>query len=310
MHTPSASVLGLLLPPVSSFDVLREALGVMDATGFDSVWVPDRTLAGIGPWPELWTQLGSVAAITRRLTVGTAVVVPSRRHPLHVAHALASADLTTGGRLIAGVGLGGLDPREHQAVGVDVRERAGLTDEYVGLLRRLWRDDAVDFDDARISLRGAAIPVRPTRPIPIWIGGGSDAAIKRAARIGDGWLGAQQGPENYRQSVERLAECAREHDRSPEQVPAGIYLFGAIDQNRERAAAKLQPAMTAMFGAPLEVLSEACLWGTPSDWCQRIADYQQAGATKVVVALFTTELIADVQLLAEEVLPALPTPPT
>jgi probable F420-dependent oxidoreductase len=297
--------LGLVLPPTTGADVLRHALRLMDESGFDSVWVTDRTLAGIGPWPELWTQLGAVAAMTDRIGIG-AVLIPSRRSPVHVAHGLATVDQLSRGRLIAGVGLGGLDPREHSAVGADVRQRARLTDDYIDLVRRLWTEEQVDFEGEHVSLREVGIPIRPTRNIPIWTGGGSTAAIERAARLGDGWLAAERSPEQFAVAVARLGDLAVGHGRGPDDVSPAIFLFGAVAQDRKSAAAKLEPSISAMFGAPLEQLSSACIWGSPSDWRQRIREYQDAGAAKIVVVLFSTDVLADLQLLADEVIPVAP----
>lgn len=299
--SPAPSLpLGLVLPPTTDTYVLRQTLQLMDETGFDSVWVTDRTIAGNGPWPELWTQLGAVTAMTDRIGVG-AVLVPSRRSPVHMAHGLAHADQLSGGRLIVGAGLGGLDPREHSAVGTDVRQRARLTDEYIALIRRLWTEEKVDFENPHMSLRAIGTPIRPTRDIPIWTGGGSDAAVERAARLGDGWLATERSPEQFAVAVDRLGDLAVGQGRQPDDVPASIFLFGSIAHDRKSAAAKLEPAMSAMFGVPLEQVTSACIWGSPSDWRQRIREYQEAGAVKIVVVLFSADVLADVQLLADEV---------
>lgn len=297
--------LGVVLPPATDADVLPQALRLMDESGFDSVWVTDRTLAGIGPWPEVWTQLGAVAALTDRIGIG-AVLIPSRRSPVHVAHGLATVDQLSGGRLIAGVGLGGLDPREHSAVGADVRQRARLTDEYIDLIRRLWAEEQVDFEGAQVSLREVGIPIRPTRHIPIWTGGGSTAAIQRAARLGDGWLATHCSPEQFAAGVDQLGDLAREQGRKPDDVAPAIFLFGAIAPDRQTAAAKLEPSMRAMFGVPLEQLTSVCIWGSPSDWRQRMREYQDAGAATIIVVLSSADVLTDLQLMADEVLSAAP----
>ncbi|MBK9180596.1 MAG: LLM class flavin-dependent oxidoreductase [Acidimicrobiales bacterium] len=153
---------------------------------FDSLWLSERVT---GEAPDPLIGLAVAAGRTRRLKLGTAVLVLPGRNPVLLAKELASLDRLSGGRLLPAVGLGAVDPREQQAFGVERSERAGWLDEALPLVRRLWAEDAVDHDGPRWHLRGASVLPRPVQqPIELWLGGIAPSELRRAGRLGDGWL--------------------------------------------------------------------------------------------------------------------------
>jgi probable F420-dependent oxidoreductase len=302
--------LGLVLPPCIPGDILWPAVQLADEIGFDSLWVTDRTVAQ-SPWLDCLTLLGGVAAVTKRATIGTAVLIPARRNPVLLAHSLATVDYLSNGRLIAGFGLGeyglpGVDV-EYGLAGIDPHQRGKITDEYIGLFRHLWSEEVVDFEGKYYQCQGVSLNPRPAKPIPIWTGSSRPAAIRRAARLGDGWLANFMTPEQFAPAWQQLQHIAFEAGRDPATITPAMYLFAGIGQTREEATAVLGPGVQNIFGAPLEQMSFACLYGTPDEWIERIEQFAKAGVKHLTVSLYSADLQKDVQLIGEKVLPALAT---
>lgn len=158
-----------------------------DAHGFDSIWLAEHHGAGDGYNPSLLPFLASVAARTVRLELGTAVMLAPFHDPLRIAEDAAVVDNLSGGRLHLGLGLG-WSPEEYRMFGVDSAGRGARLEEFVAVLRGAWGPERFthhgrffDYDDVAVTPK----PARPGGP-PVWLGGGVDAAIERAARLADG----------------------------------------------------------------------------------------------------------------------------
>lgn len=293
--------LGLVLPPVVPPEVLWPAVELADSTGFDSIWVTDRTLAGT-PWLDSLTLLGAVAARTRHVRIGTSVLAIGRRNPVYTAHALGTAQYLSNGRLVAGIGLGGLNPAEYEVAGVPVERRAPLTDEYIGLLRRLWVEEGVSHRGEGYECDAVDLLPRPPSPIPIWVGGNSPGAYARAGCLGDGWLSVFAGPDQFADGWQKVVEHAEVAGRDPRAVTPAAYVFAAIGRREGDAEAVLGPAIQNLFSAPLQELAFACLYGTPERWLDTLGRFEAAGARHVNVLLFSQDLLGDVELISTEVL--------
>ncbi|MCM2393722.1 LLM class flavin-dependent oxidoreductase [Streptomyces albipurpureus] len=296
--------LGLVLPPSVPPGQLWPAVETADRGGFDSVWVTDRTIAGT-PWLEAHTLLGAVAARTERVRIGTSVLCIARRNPVLTAHALATADHLSGGRLVAGVGLGGLEPAEYAIAGVPIASRGALTDEYLGLVRRLWQEESVDHHGPGFRCEGISIAPRPAAPVPLWIGGNSPAAYRRAGRLGDGWISVFAGPDGFRDGWEQVLAQAEAAGRDPQPLTPAVHLFAAIGTRPGQAEAVLEPAVRALLGAGLDQYGDACLYGTPDRWTDTIGRFAEAGARQINVLLFGDGLARDTETIALEVIPQL-----
>jgi probable F420-dependent oxidoreductase len=187
--------LGLSLQPRWPLDagaaVLRAA-GHAEDLGFDHVAVGNRLLdSGVGLDADPLVLLAAVSAATTRLRLLTSVLVVPYYPALVLANQTATLDVVSGGRLILGVGTG-WNPDEFDAIGVPVRERGARTDDHLAAARALWTRRPTDFDGPFTSLRAARLGVPPATGggPPVWVGGNSDAALRRALRFGDGWYGA------------------------------------------------------------------------------------------------------------------------
>jgi probable F420-dependent oxidoreductase len=313
MSTTSTGLdVGIVLPPYATTEQLRSVAATADATGIHSLWVTDRTVVGM-PWLETLTTLGALAALTERVRIGSSVLVLPRRNPVLLAQSLATVEHLTGGRLIAGFGVGDptiTGPAEMHLAGVDPAVRGRLADDYLALLQRLWTEDDVTYDSPVCRADGITLGLKPTTAIPVWIGGGTPAARRRAGRTGDGWLALMSTPDRFPAELTEVQESARRHGRDPDAVVPAVYLFGAIDTDGTSAERLLDGALQGFMGAPLAAIADGCVWGTPDDWCRRLTAWDDAGARSVNVALFSADLRSDVRLIGEHVVPALSRQPT
>lgn len=206
---------GIHLPQVgrkASADAITRAARQAEDLGFDSAWVNDHLAvprdAPYPPSPSFFEPLITLtwaAAATSRIGLGTSVLVLPLRHPVHLAKEIATLDLLSGGRVVIGAGVGWLEG-EFEALGVPYAKRGAWSDEAIAILRACWTEDPLKFEAATVPAKLTDIRTQPQpgRHIPIWIGGVSPAALRRAVRLGDGWHGTQLKPDDARPLVERL----------------------------------------------------------------------------------------------------------
>jgi probable F420-dependent oxidoreductase len=185
--------------------------------GFDDVWVADHIAVPVGaPYPpsfllEALSTLSFAAAVTRRVGLGTSVLVLPLRRPVVVAKQLATVDVLSGGRLILGLGAGWLR-EEFDACNVEYRKRGELTDEAIGVLRACWGSSPASFSGPTVSFTDMKVQPLPGRHIPMWIGGVSERALRRAVEYGDGWAGAFHTVDDIAAIVKRLRADRPEPD--------------------------------------------------------------------------------------------------
>ena len=207
---------GIHLPQLgraASLELLVEVAQRAEAAGFDDVWTADHVavpvdLEGMPSFfPEPVPLLSAVAAHTHRVGLGTSVLIPAYRNPMQFAKQWATLDWLAPGRTILGVGAGWLEP-EFEACGVPMVHRAQRLDGYLDGWRAAW-SGATEYHSEHFSFTGVRINPQPAVPIPIWIGGSSPGALRRAARC-DGWMGTWAPPDVF---AERLALLRAEQDR-------------------------------------------------------------------------------------------------
>ncbi len=205
IHLPQAG-------PAATAENIRDAARQAEQLGFADVWVSDHVaVPRNAPYPpsayilEPLVALTWAAAATERVRLGTTVLVLPLRAPVLLAKMLASVDVLSGGRLVVGGAGGWLEP-EFAALGVPFAERGPRTDETIDLMRRCWSEDPVDAEGKLTGARLVDMRLKPQpgRHIPIWIGGHSEPAWRRAVERGDGWHGGFQPPERAARIVERL----------------------------------------------------------------------------------------------------------
>ena len=302
-------------------DTITAVAGRAEALGYDSVWVTDRLLIPVrsrsaypysesgafplGPdeaWLEPLTAVAYLATVTRRIAVGTSVLVIPYRNPVFVAKALATADYLSGGRIVLGAGAGWWR-EEFEALGVPFEDRAARTVEYLRIMKEVWTRPRVAFEGrfARIPASGGVRPHPVQRPhIPIWIGGHSQAALRRAEEIGDGWhpIGLRPPvslfPDEMAARVGRLRDLASERGRDPAAITISFKAPLRLD-GAGRAAPAASPR-TPLSGSPSQVAGD-------------IHAYVEAGVQHFVFDFTVTTLPAMLEVLerfAAEVRPRVP----
>jgi len=278
---------GLLLPSReallwadSDLAMVVDAARQAEQAGYDSVWAGDSLLAR--PRGEPLTLLAAVAGATTRVTLGTAVLLPLLRHPLSLAHALATLDRIASGRLVVGVGPGAELPGTHSelaALGVASDRRVTAMLSVVERCRRLWSNQ-----EPGIGVQPT--PAQPGGP-PIWLGGGGPRMLRLAGATFDGWLPLSPTAEDYAAGLRAVREAAVEADRDPDSIATGVYLTVAVADTAREAAGELDDYVKAYYGVPAAVMAKqmACHAGTLESAAEWFAAYRAAGARHLVVRL-------------------------
>lgn len=203
---------GIHLPqygPVSSPEAISRAARAAEDLGFSDVWVSDHVVHPAEqdyPSPYLFDPIVTLtwaAAVTERIGLGTSVLVLPHHVPLELANQLASLDQLSGGRLTVGGGVGWSE-REFEALGHSFADRGARTDEIIDALRTAWRDDPATFEGEHVSFRDIRVLPKPAHDIPIWVGGRSAVAYRRAIERGDGFQFVGIKPPEAPPVVERL----------------------------------------------------------------------------------------------------------
>lgn len=176
-------------------DIYREAVELSmlaEECGFDSVWTSEHHFVDDGYMPSLLVLSAAIAQATTRVQIGTGLLLAPLHHPLRVAEDAATVQVLSGGRFILGIGAGWRE-EEFNMLGVSLGDRASIMREFVSILRKAWSGAPFCFSGRHFNFEEVLVTPQPQTPIPIWMGGFADAAIKRAGRIGDGFLGSSSG---------------------------------------------------------------------------------------------------------------------
>ena len=225
-------------------------------------------------------QATALAMLHPTLPVYSGVYLLPLRHPVLVARQLADIARLAPGRLIFGVGIGGEDRREVSSCGVDPATRGLRMDECLAIVRQLLTGKAVTFHGTFFDLDETVIAPAPTQAVPIIIGGRSDAAIKRAGRLGDGWLGIWNSPRRFAAAVQMAAEEADRAGRPNAPRRHAMQVWCGLADSKRAARASLVPAMEAFYQLPFGRFERYCPYGTPEDVAEFLAPYAAAGCTE------------------------------
>jgi probable F420-dependent oxidoreductase len=210
---------GVILPNFSGLgtrDVMVEIAQEAEALGYDSIWTTDHVMMAKGyeePYGrilEALTTLTYLAPLTSKVSLGASVVVLPQRNPIVVAKEAATLDYLSGGRLILGVGAG-WNEREFRFLGASFPDRGPRLDEYIRVLRELWTSPDPHFEGQYVAFSDALFAPRPVQPNgpPIVIGGGSPPALRRAARLADGWHSVGIPPAEYARGMQTITKLAQ-----------------------------------------------------------------------------------------------------
>lgn len=295
--------LGLMEFPFGDARGYWRLVDMCEAGGVDSLWQTDR-LVSRQPILECMTAIAAVAGRTRRLKFGMNVVSLALRDPVLVAKQCATIDVLSQGRLLPAFGVGSPLAPEWAALNLDTKTRGARTDEGLEIIRRLWTEDSVHFAGRHFRLNGAAISPKPVQAdIPMWIGGSSEAAVRRTARFGTGWQAGPETPPEAGRMVAAIRKAVVEAGRSIDEDHYGAgfpFHFGTSGD------APLQRAMEAYRQRTKRDPTGYFAIGDVDAILARIADYVDAGVSKFVLrpAVQGEEaVLAQARRLIEEVLP-------
>ena len=276
----------------------------LEQSGIDSLWLSDR-LSSPAPVPEVMTTLAAVAARTTRLKFGPSVIVLPYRTPVVAAKELATIDWLSRGRLFPAVGVGVELPREFDASGVPFRERGRRTDEAIRVIRLLWSQDEVSFQGEFYRLDRVTIFPKPWQnPPPIWVGGKSEAAIKRTARVGDGWIPSFITPDEFRNGVEQVLDLAAAEGRTVPEDHFGTLINYAVADTAQAARGMAQPYIQR--GRVDEATLERCTaFGPVGVLVARIEEYVKGGGSKFILRPLCPpeRMLEQLAIVAEQVAP-------
>ncbi|MEK7701205.1 MAG: LLM class flavin-dependent oxidoreductase [candidate division NC10 bacterium] len=286
-------------------DLLWRFIDLCERTEIDSVWFSDR-LSSPTPVLEPVTTMAAVAARTRRLKFGPSVLVAPFRSPVVAARELAMLDYLSGGRALPAVGIGVEQEREFRAAGVPFRERGRRTDEAIRIMRRCWSESDVSYDGEFWTLDRITVLPRPVQPsLPLWIGGNSEAAMRRAGRLGDGWIPSFITPAQFRVGVEKTRAFAAEAGRAVPGDHFGALVNVWLDDEPARARAAAAPFIPR--GRVDEATLAACTAFGPAEMlAERLEQYVAGGGSKFIVRPMgpPERMLEQLERLAAEVIPA------
>jgi alkanesulfonate monooxygenase SsuD/methylene tetrahydromethanopterin reductase-like flavin-dependent oxidoreductase (luciferase family) len=276
--------------------------------GYDSVWTGDHVIAPV-PMLDPFQQLAQLAALTEGVRLGTCVYLLPLRHPVHAAKQITTIDQLCDGQFVFGVGVGGEFPDEWAACEIPVGERGARLSAALPLVRSLARGEPTQGDGRFYHFPETTLvpAARRAGGPPIWLGGGVDAALRRIARLADGWLGYLKTPEDYAAALEKIAREADACGRRFERFDAAHLLCVRVDDDSEAAYQVAKDDMS--FGLSLEygfATRRHAALGTASEVAEQVDAYRRAGLRHVIVeTLGPGDRVEQLARFAEEVRPLL-----
>ena len=285
----------------------RRLLDRAVALGIDHVFMADHISFRNGFGMDGLLQAATAAATEPTLGVYVGVYLLALRHPVTVARQLSTLCASAPGRIVLGAGVGGEDRHEIEICGVDPRTRGRRTDACLAALRGLLRGEPFDFESEFFRFEQAWIRPAPDPPLPITIGGRSEAALHRAARYGDGWLAAWCSPRRFAATAERIQEEAEAAGRHDVAWRHGLQVWVGLDADRDRARERVAARMLEMYGIPFEPFERYSPYGSPAEVADFLAPYLESGCVDfnvMGVSASTEETLDAVAEIRERLLAA------
>lgn len=265
------------------YDLIRRTVRQAEELGYASLWTQEQII-GTAATLEPVSLLSYVAALTTRPRLGASVLVLPLRNPVQLAKSLATLDQLSNGRLTVGLGLGGHLDR-YPAFGLSPEHRVRRFNESLRVLRALWTEPSTTLDGTFQQLRDLPMEPKPVqRPAPpIWFGGRQPAALRRAARRADGWMGAGSSAiDSFKQHAAMLNEFLHEAGRDPARFTIAKRLYIAVDDDRVRAENRLRQWFRGYYGSD-ELALRVSVFGDAAECRARIAEVAEAGANEILL---------------------------
>ena len=288
----------------------HDTIKAVEDLGFDSFWTGEHVVYH-RPILDATPILCVAAAITSRIQVGPATLILPLRHPTIVAKEFGSLDVLSGGRVILTVGVGGDYPREFHACGIPMSERGRRTTEAIEIIKRYWAGGRFDYDGKIFQLKDVDIlppPVQPGGP-PIWVSGRAEAALRRAARLGDGFHPYMYTAQHCRERFQQVKAFAREHGRElPPDYVWAIFQYTSLMDDDAAARARGVKEMSYRYDQDFsKLVDNYCTYGSSQKLIDNLGAYIEAGVNYFILApiMDPARRRQELERYAKEVLPAL-----
>ena len=289
-----------------SLDWLSAYVRAARDLGFKAISTNDHLIHS-RPWLDAPTALAAALSDSGDMAVGTSVILAIVRGPVPMAKTLAAIDILSNGRLFVGLGPGS-SARDYEIVALGYDERWKRFDEAVQVLRSLWSGDKAGFTGRFYSTGGIDLEPKPVqKPTPpIWIGSwGSDAGLRRVARLGDGWLASAYNtmPDQFAAALAKLQDQLKIFGKDPARFPNALAtMFMYITEDKSEAERALSETLTAFLHRPIDQLRERLLVGSREVCTEKLAAYKAAGVQRVFVWPIKDE-IEQLKIFQQKVVP-------
>src|SRR5215813_9914547 len=282
----------------------------MEELGFDSLWVWDHVLLGVDPnFPivESLTLLTAIAARTKKIKLGTGILVLPLRNPVILAKQLASMDLLSDGRLIMGMASGWYK-REFDALGIPFDKRGKLMDENLEILNRLWTEEKVDGKYMAHNISAAVMYPKPVQKprMPLLIGGYADRVLQRAGAVGDGWLTYFYEPHNFTKSWNKVRAAAKEVGKDPDKLLNASQLPIMVGSSKDSVRAEMLDWLNKEWDFPAnsDCSRESAILGSVDDCVAQLKEHLAVGVQKIIFVPYKYRS-DQVEIIAREIIPRL-----
>jgi alkanesulfonate monooxygenase SsuD/methylene tetrahydromethanopterin reductase-like flavin-dependent oxidoreductase (luciferase family) len=306
---PAVGVAAIMSDSRVTFGVTAPAsaatVAELEAIGVESLWAGGH-IASRNPSPEAMIYLALLAA-NSTVPVGTATLLLPLYPPAIVAKQIADLDNASGGRVMLGVGVGGEYPQEFRAVQVPQSERGRRADEAITLIRRLWTGEEISHSGPFYPMNDVKVHPRPRQVggPPILVSGRQEAAMRRAATVGDGWMPYLYSPRRYRASVARIREIAAAHGRDLGRFGWTLYIPVCVDSDAARARRAAAAFLGGTYQQDFEqMIGHVGAAGPTGFVAERLCEYVDAGARHFIF-LMVGEPVTQARQLVEHVVPVL-----
>ena len=268
------------------------------AAGVDHLTVGDHVSFADGHGADGLIQAAALLSAHPSVSVQTGVYLLALRHPAVVARQLATIALLAPGRFMFGVGVGGDDPSELELCGINPRERGARTSEALRCVRMFLEGEQVDFSGRFFELHGAIRPA-PATPIPILVGGRSDAALVRAGQLADGWLALWVSPRRFAEAADRIEAAAANAGRKEVRWRHALQLWAGFGASPTHARERLGAAMEAAYALPFERFERYAPYGPPEAVAEALTPYLALGCRTFTFVPEAESLPAAIEAAAE-----------
>jgi len=313
--------IGILLPtrgiilensnPQNS-DLIIHMAELAEESSLDSVWVGDSLSAK--PRMEPLSTLSAISSRTKKVRLGTSVLLAALRNPVMLSQAINTLDLLSSGRAVIALGAGGAfipsQVKEWEIAGVDVSTRGKRLEEVVHVIKLLESNFPVTFKGQFFQLDNVTIHPKPvqTDGVPILFAchtrAKREAQFKRAALLGNGLISISESPLEFAQAIQKVKAYSQEYDRSVDNLEAAFYMTVNIDHNEQRALENSDAFINMYYG--INIWQNLWgPWGSPKSIANRINEYTKAGATTIIVRFASLDPITQLKLFINEVIPQL-----